>query len=92
MMIKSRFKDYQVTFKDDFSSIKNMYENKSTYTLIDEKVFELYQFEISEALDQNRTIKIEAIETNKLLENINNVIIQLIKLGIKKNSVLIVIG
>ena len=91
MNIKSSVRDYSVEFIQDLTGLIENSKYPGAFYLIDEKVATLYPGLI-EGIETARVIKIDAIEENKKLENIQKVIVDLIDRGINKTSSIIVIG
>lgn len=84
MHIKSKIRDYQVTFVDNFK--ENLNCNNAIY-IVDKNVQDLYRLEALEP-----KLIIIATEEAKTFSSINNIIQTLLLYPITKNTVLVAIG
>lgn len=78
---------YQVKFVDELSTIAGMIDKQNTFTVIDKNVERLYP-----TLYRNNNIVIDCIESNKTIDMANILLEQMVGLGVKSNSTIIVIG
>jgi len=92
LSIKSRFRNYEVNFINDFAeTIKQTYI-ENTFFIIDKKLAELYKDATNGISLKYDILFIEAIEENKTLDYCQTVIGTLIEKNIRKDSMLIGIG
>lgn len=92
LTIKSRTHDYMV---ESFESLKAAFcgiDRARAYYLIDNAVACHYRSVITDYTEASRTVLVEATEENKSLENLAPVFIELLKRGLKRDGVLVVIG
>jgi len=90
--IKSRIKDYDVNFVDDFVPILKQQINEASFMIIDETIMTFYEAKLRSLLSQNRYCTVKATEINKNLNYCQDIIKILIERNIRKNSVLIAVG
>ena len=90
--VKSRLTDYEVRFVDGFSVEIRRQNKKESIFLIDRKVFDLYKEKIGAALNVERIILVEGVESNKSLDYCQQLIEILLRKNIRKNYTLIAIG
>ena len=92
LSIKSRFRNYEVTFINDFAeTIKQTYI-ENAFFIIDKKLAALYKDATNGISLKHDILFIEAIEENKTLDYCQTVIATLIEKNIRKDSMLIGIG
>lgn len=92
LSIKSRFRNYEVIFINDFAeTIKQTYI-ENTFFIIDKELAELYKDAINDISSKYGVLFIEAIEENKTLDYCQTVIETLMEKNIRKDSMLIAIG
>lgn len=85
--IKSSIKDYQVKFYE--TKINNFKKNKESIYLIDKNVYQKYRLLFSKI---QRKLIINSNEKNKSFETLGFYIKQLIRLKVKRSSILIAVG
>lgn len=92
MVIKSSVRNYEVFFHSEFAAcLEQVAQIAGTVTLVDAKVYELYQ-PVIDAKVRGPLIKITALEENKTFEKVGDYILDVLAAGCKKNSHLVVIG
>ena len=91
MKIKSRIKDYEVTFCNNFSTNIQKYLNDDCYFLIDYNVFNLYYDDLK-TINTNNTYTIKAVEENKTIAEVEKIVNFLLEKGIRRNSKIVAIG
>lgn len=89
MIIKSKFKDYQVNIENDLDFLKNF--ETGTQFVIDEKVYNLYQDYFANIAKEN-IILIKATEENKVIETVLNICQILVQKPEKRNIKFVSIG
>lgn len=94
LKVKSKVRDYTVEFKEAFSEIKADSEVQSSYFIVDKNVYDLYRedFDLLGSSFLQSCYFIDALECNKNILYAEKLIQDLLKNGIKRNSVLIAIG
>ena len=93
LAIKSRINDYTVDFGGSITGeIQALMDTNRVHFLIDAKVYELYREKLQSLEHAPSVIKIEAIEENKDIKTVQDIALTLLKNGITKNDLLIVIG
>ena len=90
--VKSRIKDYDVNFVDDFVPILKQQINEASFMIIDETIMTLYEAKLKSLLSMSQFCTVEATESNKNINYCQDIIKVLIERNIKKNSVLIAVG
>lgn len=90
--VKSSIHDYEVLFIENTKKTLQEVLKKGDVIIIDKKVEELYEEELSEALDSYYHISIDATEQQKSYQGAMPVIQDLIDKGFRKNHRLIAIG
>ena len=92
LLIKSKIKDYELRFVNDFIVPLGDQAGKNCFFIIDEKVWELYGRRLKSLLPEGRVFTVQATEFNKTLDYCQKIIKELIKGNIRKNDNLIAIG
>jgi 3-dehydroquinate synthase len=92
LKISSKIHDYSVSFVNSHFNSLSEDLKKDSALVIDKKVYELYQKSLSPLLEDKIVIQIEAVETNKNLECVQNIVEILSERGFKRNQTLIGIG
>lgn len=90
--IKSIVHDYGVTFTDDFAASLRGVLQEGDYIIVDRKIVELYDKEISPILAVTNHIVIDATEQQKSYQGVEPLINTLIEGGYRKNHRLIAVG
>lgn len=89
--VKSRIRDYEVNFVDDFMPALAAQSERSFF-LVDHKVAELYRTKLEPLLPRGRMVLIEANESNKTLAYSQAVIEDLIARGLQRDHCLVAVG
>lgn len=92
MIIKSSFKQYKVVFEKNYGFLKNFFEGKETFFVIDRKVFELYRDNIFNGLAFEKIFLIDAQEQKKNIQTVLDICETMTKLDAKRNIHLISVG
>jgi len=92
MIIKSKIRDYQVDFVDDFTLPLRQHIDENAFIIVDEKIEKLYKKQLDSLVPQERLCIVSATETNKTLSYCQVIIQKLLQNKIRKNSSLIAIG
>lgn len=91
MIIHSRIKDYKVFIEENLLFLQGLSQTKNAEFVIDEKVYYLYEKQLS-FIPKERVILIEAVEENKVLETAVSICEKMIEISAKRNICLISIG
>lgn len=92
MIIKSSFKQYEVTFEKNYGFLKSFFEEKETFFVIDRKVYELYQDNMFNGLASEKVFLIDAEEQKKNVQTVLDICETMTKLDAKRNIHLISVG
>ncbi len=92
IIIKSSSGFYSVKFVTDFSEIISEIDLNKNHFLVDSNVAKIYSKFLFRILEDPKTIKIEATEKNKSIENVVSVMTKLINNNIKRDQSIIAIG
>lgn len=92
LKIKSKFRDYEVSFVDDFASTLKGYREAGPFLIIDKNVYEKREELIRSIFNTDHVYIIEAIEQNKTMEYCHELLKALIQKNIRKNNILVAIG
>lgn len=92
IVVRSKFRDYEVCFVDDFMAVLKQQMNENSFLIIDQRVMTLYKDKIKSFLLPNRFLIVEATEFNKTMDYCQSIIKTLIENNIKKNAILIAVG
>jgi hypothetical protein len=68
MIIRSRIKDYCLTFENDFDFVSNLLKSENAYFVIDKNLYELYQTDLFGGIPECQLTIIESLEVNKTIE------------------------
>ena len=90
--IRSKFRDYHVTFIDEFQETIKRHGKEDSYIIIDKKLTDLFGEQLDDILSECFFIGVEATEFNKTFDYCQSLIENLIEKDIRKNCVLIAIG
>jgi len=91
--VKSLFHDYIVDFDGNIShEMETLMRENKVHFIIDLKVYELYKHKLSFLEKASSLIKIDAVEKNKDIKTVQKMMLTLLKNGVTKNDVLVVIG
>ena len=91
LLVKSRFRDYEVHFTDRFTDSLAL-QRDSSFFIVDEHVMEIYQDELELTVPKGRLILVEAKESHKTLDYCQSLIRILIERNIRRSHTLIAIG
>ena len=90
--VQSLIKDYEVVFSNNVNKhLEESVKNTKCFFIVDKKVHELYKNKF-EALKGQSVYLLEAIETNKTINQSQEIIKHLLSSGFKKNHKLVAIG
>lgn len=91
--VKSLLNDYTVDFGGSVTDeIKTLMQQNTVHFLVDSRVYDLYKSKLEILENAASLIKIEAIEENKDIQVVQNIALTLLRDGITKNDLLVVIG
>lgn len=88
--IKSRFREYQVSFVQDFA--RSLESTAGSAFIVDAELLKLYRTKLEPVLSGGRVIPVEAVEQNKNIDFCQQVLLKLLDVGIRRNSMLVAIG
>lgn len=91
MKIKSRFKEYNVEFEQDFTFIENLLKEENSQIVLDRNIYELYKEFFSKA-DLEKIFFINAKEENKTIETALQICEVMTEIPAKRNAHLISFG
>jgi len=91
MKIRSHFKEYSVDFTDSLSGIKESFSKPESYFVIDRKILELYEKDLS-GIPEERLFTIDATEKNKTVETALDICEKMTVMPSKRNTHLISVG
>ncbi len=92
MIIKSYLKEYEAEFCTDFGFLEHIKHIGNPFFIVDKKVYELYK-ETLEAVIQNAPVYLlNAVEANKNIDQVFQIIDQMVGLRSKRNTNLVSIG
>ncbi len=93
MIIKSRLKDYEVSFSHGFSFISELASLENRYVVVDSNVLELYGERLKPILgDSSRVLVFRSSERNKSAKKALELAEKVMELPSKRNTMLISIG
>ena len=93
MTIKSSGGSYSVTRCDDFAmALEKGVGGRNTFFIVDEKLFGLPYRKSLDGLDGSRVISLPAKETQKSFEQLTEVFLKLLEMGLRKDCELLCIG
>lgn len=92
MIIHSKFKEYAVIFKTELSFLKNYFDKKDTYFVIDRNVYQLYKDTMFDGLHQEKYLLLDAVEEKKNIQTVLDICEEMTKLSQKRNIHLISVG
>ena len=90
IQIRSRLYDYPVDFTNDFTIEMKKFENTTAY-VIDRNVYNLYQKKFA-SLDQEKIYFVDAVESNKNMDTVMDIIGFFKKIGVRKNWKVVCFG
>lgn len=91
MIIKSRFKNYEVSMEADLAFLQKLQEIENALFVIDKKVYELYE-EHFNRLNSDKLMLVEASEENKVIQTALDICEKMTNIPAKRNAVLISVG
>lgn len=91
IFIKSRFKDYSLTFVKDFSYLHSLAKEANTFFVIDQIVYNWYK-EYFPYFSEGKIILIDALEEKKNIDTVLNICEKMTSMNAKRNTHLISIG
>lgn len=89
--IKSRFKDYTLTFVQDFSYLHSLVKDTNTFFVIDRIVYNLYKDELP-CFPEGRTLLIDALEEKKNIDTVLEICEKMTAMSAKRNTHLVSVG
>lgn len=92
MRIKAHSKDYEVLFEDNFSFLQKLATEENIFWVVDCKVKELYEKEMSFLKEQKYVFCLEALEENKTIETALCICEEITQLHSKRNTKIVSIG
>ena len=92
LVIQSHRGPYTVTFDEDVFTRLNTEVPSHTHFVIDAKVAQLYENELSKVLSSPSVLKIEATEVNKSLDKFTTYVEHFISHGVRRGHILAAIG
>lgn len=92
MKVKSYLKEYEVEFCRDFGFDTAIGSLENKFFVIDKRVYELYREKVEKLISGSPCYLLEAIETNKNIEKVLEIIDKIVELKSKRNTNLISIG
>lgn len=90
--MKSKFKEYQVFFKEDFSFINHLVFDNKTYVVIDRQVYDLYYGKFFYRIPKEHLYLIEALEENKTVDTALEICANMTVIPARRNTRLISFG
>lgn len=92
IVIKSRFKDYDVEFIDNLTHhILNNF-NENAILIIDELVYAIYENELVKVTERFRTVFLLPQESDKTVDYAQDIIDKLLACAVRKTDILVAIG
>lgn len=92
MIVQSSFKQYQVVFEENYTTISKWFGKPDVFYVIDQNVYHIYQENIFEGLYPEQYMIIESIEENKNIQTVLDICEKMTKLSAKRNIHLVSIG
>lgn len=92
MIVKSYLKNYEVEFCTDFGFLSYVSELENKFFIIDKKVYGLYEEKLKPVISDSPYYMLDAVETNKNIEQVLEIIDQMVDLKSRRNTNLISIG
>lgn len=91
MIIHSRIKDYTLTITPDFSAISERMSDALAFYVVDRKVYNLYPA-LFAPIEQDRLLLLDALESEKTIDNALNICERMTQFKAKRNARLISFG
>ena len=93
LQVKSYLRTYKVSFSEDcFSDIGAIAGRAKCFFVVDASIARVYQKELKPVMDPQRVFVVKAVESNKSLKTVQNIIDFLISHNFKRNDCLVAIG
>ena len=92
IIIKSRIRDFTVSFVDDFSFIDDLLKIEHYIIIVGENVFKLYKNKIFNRFPKDKIIILKLDEERKTLKTVAKIYQKLLSLSAKKNLTMISFG
>jgi len=92
LLIKSRLKNYEVSFVDGLAEPIKASVKRGDFLFIDEKVDKLYGEKLRGLFAEGSIIALDASEQNKTIDNCYRLIESLIEKNIRKNNTIFALG
>ena len=92
LIIKSKFRDYEVIFIDDFVKTIHKNHDENSFFIVDQGLHEILKNKIKQILSKYPCITVESSEYTKTLDHCQVIIKDLIRKKIRKNWNLVAIG
>lgn len=90
--IKSRIRNYDVTFVDSFAETIINKQDENSFIIIDKPLIEIFEQDFKKISERYTIISIEGSESNKNLDYCQNTILSLIDKNIRRNNTVVAIG
>lgn len=91
MIIKSRFKNYEVTIHENLAFLNDICNASNTEYVIDQNVYKIYNA-CFKNIPEDRLVIVEAIEENKIIETALHICELMTDIPAKRNANLVSIG
>ncbi|RGC73777.1 3-dehydroquinate synthase [Lachnospiraceae bacterium AM23-2LB] len=91
MIIKSKFKNYEVAIEENLFFLSSLIKLENTQYVIDKNVFDLYSDYFQE-IPKNRLMIIEALEEHKIIDTALDICEKMTEIPAKRNATLVSIG
>lgn len=91
MIIKSRFKDYEVVIEENLNFLPSLTKLENTQYVIDKNVFNLYSSYFQQ-IPKNRLMIIDALEEHKTIDTALDICERMTEIPAKRNATLVSIG
>lgn len=91
MIIKSRFKDYEVVIEENLNFLPSLTKLDNTQYVIDKNVFNLYSSYFQQ-IPKNRLMIIDALEEHKTIDTALDICERMTEIPAKRNATLVSIG
>jgi len=92
LLIKSLFRNYQVTFIGDFSQQLKLLVEQKSFFIIDAAIWGVYKEKLKDIVPEKFRLIIEASENNKSLDKCREIIEILVARKVRRNEKLVAIG
>jgi len=92
MIIKASSFDYTVEFSAGLPTFLNETSHEGRHFIVDQKVARLYKEQFASVLSAPSIIQVEAIEENKSLEKLPDIVGHLVSKGLRRGQTLVAVG